>query len=267
MSTTESAPTTRRPVALVTGASSGIGQSFARRLARGGHDLVLVARDASRLEALAKELDAQCSAASEVLSADLTDATQLARVEARLRAEPAIDVLINNAGFGSYGNFHELDVDVEAREVQLNVTALVRLTHAALGPMVARGSGSVLNVASVAAFQPVPGDATYAATKAFVLSFTEAVHEELRGTGVHMTVLAPGFTRTEFQERADYDASNVPGFMWQEADEVVEAALAALAKNRAVCVPGVLNRVTATLSGITPHVITRRVSGKVGRSL
>jgi short-subunit dehydrogenase len=264
--TATSSNTKPRPVALVTGASSGIGQSFARKLARDGHDLVLVARDIARLEALAKEVDAQCGATSDVLPADLCDREQLARVEARLRAAPAIDVLINNAGFGTYGKFHELDIDGEDREVQLNITALMRLTHAALDAMVPRGSGSILNVSSVAAMQPVPGDAVYAATKAFVLNFSEALHEELRGTGVTVTVLAPGFTRTEFQERADYDASNVPGFMWQDADEVVEAALGAMAKKRAVVVPGVLNRMTASLSAMTPHAITRRVSGRVGGS-
>src|SRR4051812_46698592 len=212
--------TRERPVALVTGASSGIGQSFATLLARDGHDLVLVARDAGRLDALAKELDQQHGAASEILAADLTDREQLGRVEARLRGAPAIDVLVNNAGFGTFGKFHELDIDGEDREVQLNVTALMRLTHAALQPMVQRGKGRVLNVSSVAGVQPVPGDATYAATKAFVLNFTEAVHEELQGTGVHITVVCPGFTRTEFQERASYDAGRVPGFMWQDADEV-----------------------------------------------
>jgi short-subunit dehydrogenase len=259
--------TRERPVALVTGASSGIGQSFATLLARDQHDLVLVARDTGRLEALAKELDQRFGTTSEILPADLTDREQLGQIEARLRGEPAIDVLVNNAGFGTFGKFHELDIDAEDREVQLNVTALMRLTHAALGPMVQRGKGSVLNVSSVAGVQPVPGDATYAATKAFVLNFSEAVHEELRGTGVHLTVVCPGYTRTEFQERASYSASHVPGFMWQDADEVAETALAALAKNRATCVPGALNRVAATLSGMAPHAVSRRVSGRVGNTL
>ncbi|MDQ1519467.1 MAG: uncharacterized protein QOI55_540 [Actinomycetota bacterium] len=265
--TANASATRNRPVALVTGASSGIGQSFAQLLARDGHDLVLVARDGSRLEALAKELDGQHGARSEVLAADLTDREQLAVVESRLRAAPPVDVLINNAGFGTFGRFAELDVDTEDREVQLNITAVVRLTHAALGPMIARANGSILNVSSIAGVQPVPGDATYAATKAFVLNFSEALHEELRGTGVNLTVLCPGFTRTEFQERADYDAGSVPRFMWQDADEVAEAALASLKKNRAVCVPGALNRVTATLSAMAPHALSRRVSGKVGRTL
>ncbi len=259
--------TRERPIALVTGASSGIGHSFARLLARDGHDLVLVARDSGRLETLAKQLDVEHGAASEVLPADLTDRAQLARVEARLRGTPPVDVLINNAGFGTFGKFHELDIEGEDREVQLNVTALMRLTHAALGPMVQRGKGSVLNVSSIAGMQPVPGDATYAATKAFVLDFTEALHEELRGTGVHMTVVCPGFTRTEFQERASYNPRHVPVFMWQSPDEVAAAALGALAKNRATCVPGALNRVAATLSGMAPHAVSRRVSGRVGNTL
>ena len=143
--------------------------------------------------------------ATEVLVADLTDPAQLAKVEARLadRDRP-IDVLVNNAGFGTNGRLHELDRDTETREVNLNVVALVRLTHAALGPMVERGSGGVLNVSSLAGMQPTPGNATYGATKAFVSSFTQSVHEELRGTGVKVTVVCPGFTRTEFQVRAGH---------------------------------------------------------------
>ena len=126
-------------------------------------------------------------------------------------------MLVNNAGFGTFGPFHTLDVDTETREIQLNVLALVRLTHAAAAAMVARGRGGILNVSSLAGFQPGPLNATYSATKAFVTSFTEAVHEELHGTGVSVTVLCPGFTHTEFQERADAPAGDVPGFMWQDA--------------------------------------------------
>jgi len=253
-----------RPIALVTGASSGIGEHLARQLAERGHDLVLVARDESRLDALAKELEAAFNVSAQVLPADLTDADQLHRIEDRChdRAAP-IDVVVNNAGFGSFGAFHELDLETEIREIQLNVVALVRLTHAAASEMVPRGSGGILNVSSLAGFQPGPMNATYGATKAFVTSFTEAVHEELKGTGVSVTVLCPGFTRTGFQAAASVPAGDVPGFMWQEAGAVAAAGLDALAKNHAVAIPGNLNKVLGTFSSITPHAITRRLGGAV----
>jgi uncharacterized protein len=265
--TATSHSTGKRAVALVTGASSGIGQSFARQLARDGHDLVLVARDTSRLDALAKELDGQYGARSEVLAGDLTEPEFCRVVEARLRAEPVIDVLVNNAGFGTFGRFHELPVDEEEREVRLNVVAVMRLAHAAAQAMTLRGSGGILNVSSVASSQPVPGNATYAATKAFVTSFSEALHEELKPRGVRVTVLMPGFTRTEFQERANFTGeSRVPGFAWQGPDEVAEAGLKALGKGRATVVPGALNKVTAAFSNATPHAVTRRVAGSVVRN-
>ena len=248
------------PVALITGASVGIGEQFARQLSERGHDVVLVARDAARLEALAKEIDGRNGAHAEVLTADLTDPQQLATVEARARH---VDLLVNNAGFGTFGSFHTLDIDTEIREINLNVIALVRLTHAAAAAMVERGRGGILNVSSLAGFQPGPSNGTYGATKAFVTSFTEAVHEELRGTGVSVTVLCPGFTHTEFQSRANVPAGSVPGFMWQEAPEVARAGLDGVAKNKAVVIPGTTNKVMGTLSALTPHAITRRLGGAI----
>jgi uncharacterized protein len=250
--------------ALVTGASAGIGTAFATQLAARGHDVVLVARDGERLEQLAKTLHAEHHIEAEVLVADLTDAGALARVEARL-ADPArpIDTLVNNAGFGTNGLLHELDVETETREVGLNVVALVRLTHAALGAMIPRRSGGVLNVSSLAGMQPTPRNATYGATKAFVTSFTQSVHEELRGTGVRATVVCPGFTRTEFQVRAGFDSSRVPGFLWQGPEEVAAGALDALERGRAVYVPGTLNRVTAGLVSVLPDALTRRAAALV----
>jgi len=249
-----------KPVALITGASVGIGEQFARQLAERGHDLVLVARDAARLEALAKEIEGANGAHAEVFPADLTDPAQLASVEARVGS---VDVLVNNAGFGTFGVFHTLDVDNETREINLNVIALVRLTHAAASAMAERGAGAILNVSSLAGFQPGPSNATYGATKAFVTMFTEAVHEELKGTGVSVTVLCPGFTHTEFQERANVPAADVPGFMWQEAPEVARAGLDGLAKNRAIVIPGTTNKVLGNLSAITPHAISRRLGAAV----
>lgn len=247
--------------ALVTGASAGIGTAFARQIAARGSGVILVARDRERLQALADDIASRHGVAVEVLVADLTDPAQLAAVEARLgdRARP-VDLLVNNAGIGTFGRFCDLDVETETREIALNVVALVRLTHAALGPMVERGRGGVLNVSSLAGGQPTPANATYAATKAFVTSFTQSVHEELRGTGVHVTAVCPGFTRTEFQERAGFDSSKVPGFLWQTAEEVATGALAALDHNRAVYVPGTLNRVTAGFVSVLPDALTRRAA-------
>jgi uncharacterized protein len=253
-----------RPVAVVTGASAGIGRAFTHALADRGHDLVLVARDTGRLEALAKELSDAYGAAAEVLGADLSNPAELATVEARVAdAARPIDLLVNNAGFGTVGKFVSLPLDREQQEIQLNVVALVRLTHAALLGLVVRGHGGVINVSSIAGYQPNPGNATYGATKAYVSSFTQAVHEELKGTGVKCMVLAPGFTRTEFQERAGFDSGEVPGFLWQDAPTVVQYALRAYDKGRAVCVPGPLNTVTAGFTAVTPHSITRRIAGVI----
>jgi short-subunit dehydrogenase len=250
--------------ALVTGASAGIGTAFASRLAARGEAVVLVARDHDRLESLAADLTARHDVAIEVLAADLTDPTQLATVEARLTDhDRPIDILVNNAGFGTSGRFPELDRDTETREIALNVVALVRLTHAAVAAMVERRSGGVLNVSSLAGGQPTPGNATYGATKAFVSSFTQSLHEELLGSGVKITVVCPGFTRTEFQQRAGIDSSKVPGFLWQDADEVAAGALSALDHNRAVYVPGTINRITAGVVSVLPDALTRRVAALI----
>src|SRR5690606_27628834 len=183
-----------RRLAVVTGASAGIGRAFAERLAREAWDLVLVARRRDRLDELAAALRAAHGRRVDVLAADLTDAGGLRAVEERIAAEPTLELLVNNAGFGTSGPFADLDRDREEQEVRLNVLALVRLTHAALQGFRERGHGTVVNVSSLAGFQPSPYNATYAATKAFVNSFTQAVAEELRGSGVRLQLLCPGFT-------------------------------------------------------------------------
>jgi len=254
-----------KSVALVTGASAGIGESFARLLARRGHDVVLVARRADRLEALAERVAKEHGAAAEVLVADLETDDGVRIVEARLSelARP-VELVVNNAGFGTSGRFHEMPVEREDAEIRLNVLALVRLTHAALTGMVERGHGGVINVSSVAAYQPAPNSATYCATKAFVSSFTNAIHEELHGTGVKAMVLAPGFTHTEFHERSGIgNKDRLPEFLWQSADEVVTTALKAYDRGRAVCVPGPVNAVAAALSGAMPAGVTRKIAGIV----
>jgi short-subunit dehydrogenase len=201
------------PTALVTGASAGIGRSFAEHLARRGSDLVLVARDAGRLEELAARLRADHGRAVEVLPADLTDPEQRALVERRL-AEPGdaapVDLLVNNAGFGTNGWFHELPIDREEQEIDLNVVALVRLSHAAVGGMRARRRGAIVNLSSLGAYSPVPRTTTYAATKSFTLSFSHGLRAESRGSGVEVMCVCPGWTHTEFQERSGYTADGVP---------------------------------------------------------
>jgi short-subunit dehydrogenase len=253
-----------RKVALVTGASSGIGAEFARQLARRGHDLVVVARDVTRLGEVADALRADHGTETEILPADLADPDQLANVAARLRdADRPVDLLVNNAGFGTAGRFWEVPLDGEDKELRVNVVAVLHLTHAALGRMVERGRGGVINVSSIAAYQPNPSMATYGGTKAFVFNFTQAVHEELAGTGVKAMVLCPGFTRTEFQERAGVEDAAVPGPLWMSAEQCVSLALHDFDRGKAVCVPGVLNTLGTAFISVTPSFVTRKVAGRV----
>jgi short-subunit dehydrogenase len=253
---------TRWNRALVTGASSGIGKAIATQLAADGTRLVLVARDEERLDALADANDVE----SEVLVADLADRSALMRVEDRLRDDEAgaIDLLVNCAGFGYTGPLHELDVEREAAVVGVNVIAVLRLAQVAAATMVARGGGGgILNVSSMAAFAPTPNSATYAATKAFVNSLSEALHAELKGHHIHVTALCPGFTRTEFQDRAEYDASAIPDRLWQFAEDVAAAGLAGIDQNRAVVVPGAMNKAGASLLNALPSAVRRRLLPKL----
>jgi short-subunit dehydrogenase len=253
-----------KPVALVTGASSGIGRAFADALAARGGELVVVARDDARLDEMGGELERRHGTEVEVVAADLSTEKGTALVEARLESnDPPVDLLVNNAGFGTFGHFHELSREVEDREIRLNVLAVTRLCHAALPGMLARRRGGIINVSSLAGYQPVPENATYAATKAYVTSLSHALHEETRGTGVKVMVLCPGFTRTEFQERAGVDSRAVPGWLWQSADEVVHAALRAFDRGRAVCIPGPLNQTGAVFSSALPRGLTRRLAGAI----
>src|SRR6478609_978578 len=225
------APWTR---ALVTGASSGIGRAIATKLASDGAAVVLVARDTERLASLARDLRAEYGIETEVLTADLTHPADRATVEARLAGPPTIDALVNNAGLGTYGEFHTLDPAGEERQIDLNITALVRLTRAAVPGMLERRRGGILNVSSMASLQPTPLNATYGATKAFVTNFSESLHEEMRTSGVKVTAVLPGFTRTEFQQRSGLSGDGgMPDFVWQSADACASEAVAALAAGRA----------------------------------
>jgi len=252
--------------ALVTGASAGIGRAFAHALAARGSDVTLVARDGARLAALAEELHRTHGIAAEPLAADLLTAGGLAAVSTRLGdPQRPVDLLVNNAGVGTIGRFADVELPRQVDEVELNVVALVRLTHAALRVMQPRRAGAIVNVSSIAAFQPSPDSAIYSATKAFVNSFTHAVHEEMRGSGVHVMLLCPGFTHTEFHARAGLGPTALPELVWQSADEVVAAALRDLDRGRALSIPGPLNRVAAAFASVAPAGVSRRVARVVVR--
>ena len=236
--------------ALVTGPTAGIGLRFAHQLARRGHDLVLVARDVDRLAEVAAQLRTAYGVEVEVLPADLADRTQLARVEARL-ADPnaPVDLLVNNAGFGLKGRFLEHDVEAEQAMLDVLVTAVMRLSHAALGPMAERGHGGLINVSSVAAHLP---RGTYGAAKAWVTSFGEWAAAEYAASGVRVTTLHPGFTTTEFHQRMDVGRGSAPAFMWLDADEVVSRALADFDRGRASSVPGAQYKAVVALARLVP---------------
>jgi short-subunit dehydrogenase len=252
-------------VALVTGASSGIGEALARRLARDGRHVALVARRADRLEAVARELRDRHHVEAHVVPSDLTaPGGAHALVDDLERRGLVVDWLVNNAGFGTAGRFDRLPVEREVEEVRLNVEALVELTGRCLPGMVARGRGAVINVSSVAAFAPSPGMATYSATKAFVLSFSEAIAAELRGTGVHVLCVCPGFTRTEFQSHVDVDLGGVPGFAWMSAEEVADQTVRAVGRGP-VLVNGVLNSLMATTARLLPRALTMRLATSLVR--
>jgi short-subunit dehydrogenase len=237
--------------AVVTGASSGIGAELARLLAEKGHGVTLVARREDRLTELARELESRCQVRAEAIACDLSDGEARQRLLADV-AERGLEVsiLVNNAGFGSAGRFHELDIDGEMRMVQTNVAAVVHLCGEYVPRMVGRGQGAVLNVASTAGFQPLPRQSTYSASKAFVLSFTEALSSDLTGTGVTATALCPGPVKTEFTDQhAGFDAAaSTPDFVWMSAEDCARAAVKGLERGKRVVVPGVGNRI-GTLAG------------------
>ena len=236
------APSPARPRALVTGASSGIGLTFAERLAAQGHDLVLVARRRDRLEQLATRLRRDAGVWTDVLVADLSDPDQLAEVEARAASDESLVLLVNNAGFGGYRPFASIDPKVIDDLIGVHIRAVARLTRAALPGMIRRGSGAIVNVASLLALSgplapdPLPHRATYAGAKAFMLTFAQALAGELKGAGVKVQVCLPGRVNTEFHTIQGMDVSALPPAM--TADGVVTASLAALAADEVVCVPG-----------------------------
>ena len=247
--------------ALVTGASGGIGEEYARQLAAQGADVVLVARSAEPLERLAVELHERNGVRAEVVIADLATDAGVRAVEARVGD---VDLLVNNAGYGIARHLAETEPDDVDGMVRLNVLAVARLTRAALPPMLERGHGGIVNVSSVAGFQPSPSFATYNATKAFVTMFTEALSLEVHGTGVRVQALCPGLTRTGFQAVAgETGTDGLPEVLWQEPADVVRASLAGLRRNKVIVVSGAPNKVLVAGSSILPNGIKRRLAGAV----
>jgi uncharacterized protein len=250
-----------RPVALITGPTSGLGAGFARRYAIDGYDLVLVARDAMRLERLAAELHDEAGANVEVLVADLADAADRAKVADRLAT--GVRVLVNNAGFGTSGEFWTADFALLQSQLDVNVTAVMQLTHAAMPSMLAAGEGTVINVASVAGLLPGRGS-TYSASKAWVIAFSEGLANGLGGRGVGVHALCPAFVHTEFHERAGIDMAKTPSFLWLEVDDVVRETMADVAKGKVVIVPGLQYKALTTGARMVPRNLVRTMTKVVG---
>ncbi len=249
-------------VTLITGASAGLGEGFARALAARKKNLLLVARREEKLAALAIELAERHGVAVEVMALDLAADDAGARLMAEVAARGlVIDQLINNAGFGANGAFAEIDLAEQRRMIALNCTALMELCHRVLPGMIERKRGGILNVASTASFQPGPWMAVYYATKAFVLSFSEALHEEVRSQGVRVAALCPGPTRTEFADVADMGESALFKRLASAPHAVVRDGLAALEANHAVKVSGALNTIMAESIRFTPRLLARRMVG------
>jgi uncharacterized protein len=259
-----------RGTALITGASSGIGAALAAELASRGHAVTLVARREERLRSLAMELAAEHSMEAEVIACDLADPPERKRLLGELTERgAAVEVLVNNAGFGVRGDFATSDTERMLRMVRVNIEAVVDLSGRLLPAMVSRGRGAVINVASMAAFQPLPGSAVYAASKSFVLSFSESLRTELRGRGVTVTALCPGPVRTEFPEVAgmgDVEA-RTPELFWASPEEVAHQAIDGVARDKRVVVPGVLNRATALAGQHSPRGLALPLIGRFWKNV
>jgi len=259
--TSRAATTPAGSTALITGATAGIGAEFARQLAEEGHSVVLVARDATRLQAKAEELEKRYGIRAEVLAADLADDGGVAAVVARLK-DPArpVEILVNNAGMGLLRSFAENEIAEEKKHLKLHVETAMELSHAALQGMLARQSGRIINVASVAAFLP---RGTYSAAKAWLLSFSRSANMAYAARGVKVTAVCPGFTHTEFHDRMGMDKTVTPRWMWLDARQVVSEGLADNAKGKAVSIPSKRYKVLTSVSRVLP---SRLVAGPPRRA-
>lgn len=249
--------------ALITGATSGIGAAFARRLSRDGHDMVLVARDTERLRHQATELHDRHGIEATVLTADLSTEAGITAVEERVadRTHP-VDLLVNNAGFGHKAGYLDAPLDDELTMLRVHCEAVLRLTTAAATRMRDRGRGAVVNVASVAAFVP---RGTYGASKAWVVQFSQGAAEDLAGSGVRIMALAPGFVRTEFHQRAGMPVERIPGWMWLDADKVVDTALRDLSRGRPLSIPDPRYKTMMGLTKLVPRKTLGRLTSRTGR--
>lgn len=252
------------PVALITGASSGIGETFARTLAARGYDLILIARREDRLQALAAQLP---SIHTDVIAADLTTDAGIQAAEQAIRNCPHLELLINNAGFGTLGRFWTADLHAQEQMHQLHVMAIMRLTHAALACMVDRGHGAVINVSSVAAFGQSQGNVSYCSTKAWMNSFTLGLDLELRGiqSKVKVQALCPGFTMSEFHDTLGVDRKNIPRFLWMQPEVIVEASLQGLEQGKVIVIPGLIYKIGAAVMSNLPRGIARRIGKPWGK--
>ncbi len=256
--------------ALVTGASSGIGAAIARELAARGHSVALVARREERLRSLATELNADHGVEAEVIACDVGEAAERQRLADELGSRGrSVEILVNNAGFGHQADFATSPRERMTEMVRVNCEAVVDLTSLFLKGMTERGRGSVINIASTGAFQPLPGSAVYGATKAFVLSFSEAIRTELRGSGVTVTAVCPGPVRTEFMESAGIGGveERTPGAVWMSAEEIARHAVDGAKHDKRVVVPGTINRVTALAGQHSPRSIALPLIGRIWRGL
>jgi short-subunit dehydrogenase len=253
-------------LALITGATAGIGAAFARELARAGHELVLVARDAERLGSVCARLAADFGVRAQPLAADLTRPEGLAAVAAAIEERP-VELLINNAGLGLNTSFLKSSIDDEMHLLKLNVVAVMHLTHAALPGMIERGGGGIVNVSSVAGFAATMPGSTYPASKAWVTSFSEAVGLLVRDRGVRVTALCPGFTRTEFHQRAGIAAGQMPGWVWLSADDVVRQGLRDLRAGKLVSVPSLRYKAAVAAIKVTPRAVLHRVMARGARRM
>ncbi|MFH8567083.1 SDR family NAD(P)-dependent oxidoreductase [Streptomyces sp. NPDC017993] len=249
--------------ALITGATAGIGAAFARRLASDGHSVVLVARDEKRLREQATELHDRHGIEAEVLSADLSTEEGIAAVEARL-ADPKqpVDLLVNNAGFGNKGEYLEVSMADELTMLKVHCEAVLRLTTSAVRGMRDRRRGAVVNVASVAAFVP---RGTYGASKAWVVQFTQGAARDLAGSGVRLMALCPGFVRTEFHQRAGMGTDNIPGWMWLDADKLVDAAMKDLTRGKSLSIPDPRYKALMGAVKLAPRGVLGGLSSRTGR--
>jgi short-subunit dehydrogenase len=258
--------------ALITGASAGIGEAYARRLAREGYNLVLAARREHRLAMLAEDLTQRHAVAAQVVVADLAnpaDIERLASVAADLSDAGKLDLLINNAGFGTTKPFAKVAAQETADMVNVHVTASVQLSRAALPGMLRRNRGGIINVSSIAAWFPMSGNVSYSASKRYLITFSEALHSELAGSGIHVQALCPGFTYSEFHDTAafheiNFQRDSFPAFMWQTADQLVSASLNQLGTRDPVCVPGIHNRAMVLAQNVMPRSLISQLRGAFG---